>query len=349
MKIADRYEATGATLAGGMGEIIECIDLHLQRRVVIKRLRVDTEARRLLDEQRALARVRSKHVVQLYYIIDLKDRNKPEKAIVLEFIEGKNLEVNSFKANHDYLKVLWQIACGLRDIHDAGVIHRDIKPDNIRVDQEGIVKIIDFGLARSRNDAKTRSVIGTPVFMAPELWSDQTISFDQSIDVYAFGGTSLALLTQKPPKELARRPPVAVSLASLAPILQGLPTDIIALIHSCLSSNPASRPPMAHVQAILARRLLENQHRALVVMNGQTHHLDHRNRRITLNAGTVGSLSIEYDGFEFNVSSSSGAVALNNTAATVGNIVPRCCVITFGSGQNRRFVTFDVSNPEVMP
>jgi len=200
MKIADRYEPTGATSAGGMGEIIECIDLHLQRRVIIKRLQADIEARRLLDEQRALAKVRSKHVVQLYDIVELTDRRKTEKAIVLEFIEGNNLGINSFKPDRDYLKVLWQIAGGLKDIHAAGVIHRDIKPDNIRIDVEGVVKIIDFGLARSTVDAKTRSIIGTPIFMAPELWGDETISFNASIDVYAFGATSLALLTSSPPE-----------------------------------------------------------------------------------------------------------------------------------------------------
>src|SRR5271166_1208585 len=105
MKIAGRYEPTGTTSAGGMGEIIECVDLHLQRRVIIKRLQVGIEERRLIDEQKALAKLRSKHVIQLYDIIDLTDRKKPEKAIVIEFIEGENLEVNSFKAGRAYLKV----------------------------------------------------------------------------------------------------------------------------------------------------------------------------------------------------------------------------------------------------
>jgi len=58
---------------------------------------------------------------------------------------------------------------------------------------------------------------------------------------------------------------------------------------------------------------------------------------------------IEYDGFEFRVTSAAGTVFLNNTLATAGNIVPGCGVITFGTGQNRRFVTFDLANPEVMP
>lgn len=350
MKIAGRYEATGATSAGGMGEIIECIDTHLERRVIIKRLQVGVEERRLLDEQKALAKLRSKHVVQLFDIIELSDRGKPEKAIVLEYIEGNNLGIGDFKVGRAYLNLLWQMACGLQDIHEARVIHRDIKPNNIRIDKEGVIKIIDFGLARSRDEAKTRSVIGTPVFMAPELWGDNTVSFDYSIDVYAFGATALALLNNNVPKELAYQPPQAVSLTALSPSFAGLQPDIVALIHQCLHTDPTRRPRMQVVQAVLSRHLLENAHRALVVMDGVAHQLDRKNRKITLNAGAVGALTVEYDGFDFRVASATGAVSLNNTIAKAGSVVPGCCVITFGgSGQNRRFVTFDVSNPEVMP
>ena len=106
---------------------------------------------------------------------------------------------------------------------------------------------------------------------------------------------------------------------------------------------------MAEIEALLSRYLLENEHRALVVMDGQTHQLDRKNRKITLNAGSVGSLMIEYDGYDFKVTTASGAVFLNNTAACAGDVVPNCCVITFGNTGRRRFVTFDVSSPEVMP
>jgi hypothetical protein len=106
---------------------------------------------------------------------------------------------------------------------------------------------------------------------------------------------------------------------------------------------------MVDIGALLAKYLLKDQHRALVVMNGQAHLLDRNNRKVTLTAGTVGSLAIEYDGLDFKVSNASGAVYFNNTPAQVNGIVPGCCVITFGNGVNRRFVTFDVSHPEVMP
>jgi serine/threonine protein kinase len=332
-----------------MGEVIECMDLHLQRKVVLKRLHSGIEARRLIDEQKALAKLRSKHVVQLYDIVTIAEGSRRESAIVLEYIEGENLELGEFNADRAYLKVVWQIACGLKDIHAAGIIHRDIKPNNIRINSEGVIKIIDFGLARSRDEARTHSVIGTPVFMAPELWGDGTISFDKSIDVYAFGVTCLALLNANLPSSLALRPPQVISLLALRANVAGLHPDIVALVHACLRADPSRRPSMADIEAQLARRLLENQHRALVVMGGQAHFLDRRNRRINLDAGRTGSLAIEYDGFDFRVASSSGSVYLNNARAVAGTVVPGCCVITFGDGSVRRFVTFDISHPEVMP
>lgn len=349
MKIANRYEPTGSTAAGGMGEIVECVDSHLQRRVVIKRLKVGIDERRLIDEQKALAKLRSKHVVQLYDIVELDDRGKSESGIVLEFIEGKNLASNMFAPDRDYLYVLWQIASGLKEIHEGGIIHRDIKPANIRMDKEKVIKILDFGLARSDDEGKTRSIIGTPVFMAPELWAGSTISFDRSIDVYAFGATALALLTDKPPGELVHQPPRPVSLAAFNSAMTGLPLDIVTMLHSCLESNPAKRPSMAGIQAVLGRHLLANRHRALVIMNGQVYNLDSKTRKVTIKAGKVGELTIEYNSLDFAISKAVGAVTVNNSPAVAGSVVPGCCVITFGGdGQNRVFVTFDVSHPEVM-
>ncbi|WP_208604732.1 protein kinase domain-containing protein, partial [Pseudomonas lactis] len=100
----------------------------------------------------------------------------PQPAIVLEFINGETLSSASFSADTNYLHLIWQISCGLADIHSHEIIHRDIKPGNIKIDGEGVVKILDFGLSRNNAAAETRSIIGTPVFMAPELWGDQTIA-----------------------------------------------------------------------------------------------------------------------------------------------------------------------------
>lgn len=333
-----------------MGEIIECTDLHLDRQVIIKRLQPGIEQRRIVDEQKALAALRSKHVVQLFDIIELKDRGSKELGLVLEKINGKPVEPGGYKADKASLSVLWQIACGLADIHGSGIIHRDVKPGNILVDGEGVVKIIDFGLARSVGmDAKTHSIIGTPIFMAPELWKGGAVSFDEKIDVYAFAVTALALVDSKPPTELMKHPPEPVSSAALAKSFSGYPNAIVSILASCFSTKAASRPRMNVVADAIARHLLKDQHRATVVLNGVPNFLNAKNRIIKLNAAGVGSLAVEYDGLDFKVTAASGNVFLNNASVAVGNVLPGCCVITFGVGGNRRFVTFDVSSPEVMP
>jgi eukaryotic-like serine/threonine-protein kinase len=332
---------------GGMGEIVECMDNHLDRKVVVKKLLSEVDQRRIKDEYKALAQLRSKHVVQLYDLIEYDEAGARKSAIVLEYIDGRDLEIGKLSADSSFLETIWQIACGLRDIHDSNIIHRDIKPSNIRVDCEGVVKIIDFGLARSEDEAQTKNIIGTPVFMAPELWEEDTISFDSKIDVYSFGVTCIALLTSKPPKLLARRPPSRPPLIDVETIFVGLPTEISHMIYSCIAKCPEDRPEMNDVVRTLERELLKDRHRALVAMNQTEHWLHRGNRDIILKVETVGRIRIDYDGFDFKVGLAEGDVFLNNRALKSGDLVPGCCVITFGTGSTRRFVTFDVSHPEV--
>lgn len=346
MIVENRYEVSPNTAAGGMGEVLECVDLHLDRRVVIKRLQLGVEERRILDEQKSLVKLRSKNVVQMYDVVNLSDRGFTEVGVVLEYLTGKDLEPGTFNVGTSLLKVLWQIASGLCDIHQAGVIHRDIKPENIRVDAEGVVKIFDFGLARLEEDAKTNSLIGTVAYMAPELWGQRPISFSSAVDVYAFGVLSVALVDKSfalPSKIRSRKE----DIASVSACLSGLHPEILSIISACMDKDAAARPSMCNVAKILEKHILKDRHRALVVMDGTLHELDSAHKTISLKARDVGDISIGYDGFDFKVLSCSGAVYLNNSRVGAGDIVPGCCVITFGSTGKRKFVTFDVSNPEV--
>lgn len=349
MLIANRYRTSSKVGAGGMGEIIECHDTHLDRTVVLKTLQAGVDTRRLLDEQKALAKLRSKHVVQLFDFTEISSKSGSVSALVLEHIEGNDLVVGGYSPNADYLKVLWQISCGLNDIHAAGVIHRDIKPANIRIDREGVIKILDFGLSRSAGvDDHTHSIIGTAAFMAPELWGQSTISFSSAIDVYAFGVTALALLSSRIPVELVRSPPAAVKASSLTPLIGNLPPELVLLLGSCLSQSPADRPSMTVAASVVAKYLLQDQHRALVILDGMPHRLDSSHRVLRLKAGSLGQVTVEYNGHAFSVTAASGSVYFNNKVAAIGDQVPGSCVITFGTGTVRKFVTFDVSNPEVM-
>ncbi|OBV41603.1 serine/threonine-protein kinase [Janthinobacterium psychrotolerans] len=348
MNLPDRYTSTGVSTSGGMGDISVCLDTHLSRKVIIKTLKSGQDDRRLIDERKALLKLRSKHVVQLFDLVESNDAS-PQKALVLEFIEGKDLGPAEYSSGIDHLNVIWQISCGLLAIHNEQIIHRDIKPNNVRIDNDGVVKILDFGLARSvGKDANTRSAIGTPGFMAPELWKSTNVSFDQSIDVYAFAATALSLVHNDLPDELENWPPLPIARGALKPLLPNTPSDVVNLLEACLNRLPQDRPSIAIIETTIRKHLLKGRHRALLTLGSSTHEINAKSRSATVTSGTRGSIGIKYDGLIFTVTSSSGSVTINNAPFSLGDELPACCVITFGNQNPRSFVTFDVSNPEVM-
>jgi len=131
-----------------MGAVFVYIDKNLDRKVAIKFVQ-SGEHRRLRDELAALQRIRSKHVVQIFDV----DYFNPgaRRGIVEEFIDGDSLEtvLGTVTVKDGFLRLLYQAATGIADIHAVGIVHRDIKPSNMLIDREGILKIIDFNLSRS--------------------------------------------------------------------------------------------------------------------------------------------------------------------------------------------------------
>ncbi|BBF87269.1 serine/threonine protein kinase [Aquitalea magnusonii] len=345
-----RYHIHRPMDGGGMGDIFIGSDIHLNREVVFKLLKDGEDQRRLIDEQKALMRLRSKHVVQIFDVISVTQGSVAKKAIVLEYIKGTTLKNGSYHKDTVFIKDIWQIACGLKDIHNSNIIHRDIKPNNIRIDRNGVVKIIDFGLARPNGDeAKTASIIGTIGYMAPELWGDGMIGFDKSIDVYAFGVMALRLLGIPLPLELTQQPPRPKNDLAIKNALHGLPSKIISIINQCMEYNPADRPDISSVEEILRKHLLAGKHRALLVSKNGTNELNAMHRIATVKYGSGCSISIEYNDFIFVVKHILGVVSINNIYAKVGDALPGCCVLTLHDSKKRMFVTFDISNPEVMP
>lgn len=345
--IAKRYEPTGNASWGGMGEVHECNDLHLSRKVMLKRVKRVSDFRRLMDEKKALLLLRSKHVVELLDVVEYDYMGDVEKGLILEKIEGTDLQEASFSADAEYIRVLWQIASGIADIHEAGVIHRDIKPQNIRRDTSGTIKILDFGLAREiGKDDRTRTIIGTPGYMAPELRGDKTIPLTPAIDVYAFAVTALSLLKDDAAQRLAGSAP-SVPTGSLKSVL---PDEATAeILERALSPSPIARPSMAEIRDVLARQLLRDRHRAWIIKDGATYELSAASRNVNLKT-SVGSVQINYDGFKFKVTSVTGEVYINNKRVVPGSEMLSACVITFGSssGGVRAFLTFDVARPEAL-
>lgn len=349
--IPDRYENSNHAMSGGMGSVMVCQDTILERPVAIKFISSAAHKRRMDDEVAALFKLRSKHVVQVY---DVLQADPDEIGIVQEFIDGEDL----FQSHHipktatDYYSQLWQIASGIADIHELGVIHRDIKPNNMKTDPEGVIKIFDFGLARDDGpSAKTKCFVGTQGFAAPELY-ERPFAFTKAVDTYAFGATALYLATGGLPNEMLEQPPKVNSTGYFGSLPLKIAHEIAHLLDTCIDPDPKKRPPMQDVRDALARHILFERHTALVVYQGNASVLNAHNRSVSLSFGDIGNIAIGYNGLAFVVDSVSGEVQINNQAVAAGSALPGACVVALGGSHRRnnerRFITFDISHPEVV-
>ncbi len=350
--INQRYQPQEGALPmqGGMSSVFLCTDSILERPVALKVMKQVADQRRLFDELTALLQLRSKHVVQIF---DVLIENPTEIVLVLEYIDGTDLfETAYLNLNLDeFLRLLWQLASGISDIHSLNLIHRDIKPNNVKIDNEGILKIFDFGLSRAEGDsASTMGFVGTPGFAAPELFASN-VTFDKAIDVYAFGISALHLLDGSLPTQLLAKPPTFTASVFSNCNRFELAPEIINLLTKCLSTDPKARPSIQSVRDMLARHLLKDKHRALFVFQGNHNRLDSTHPSVSLDLPGVASLKIRYTGLDFEVAELTGTAYINNAPASLGFKLPGSCVVTLGGPEltnNRRYVTFDVSYPEVI-
>lgn len=271
----------------------------------------------------------------------------------MERINGPDL-ISSFARPKNptefYLKI-WQIASGISDIHNVDIVHRDIKPNNMKLDHEGIIKIFDFGLARNtQRNASTLGFVGTHGFSAPELYAENPF-FTTSVDTYAFGATALFLATGNLPPEVLKAygAPVPNDLFKNLPI--AISSEIEKLLQSTLSHSPEDRPNMVTIKEALEKHILYNRHQALVVHREKSTYLNHKKSSITLAVENVGSIDVHYDGMNFVITRAEGEVFINNTHVVSGSTIPTSCVLAIGGSHRknweRSFITFDLSHPEI--
>lgn len=247
---------------GGMGTVFRARDISLGRDVAVKflnaQLQSDPASVELFRrEARAMASVRHENVVQIHTFGQHGDTD----FFIMEHIDGESLESMILTAKRrgkripidEILRVLDGICAGLGAIHDAGLIHRDVKPSNLMVEEpSGRVVIMDFGLGRGRKapDAPRRVKIigGTPGYMAPETIIGRSLEGWEEVlaDIYAFGVTAYELITGQMPfsaknwAQLLHRhvseEPVPLS-SSRSDVSSGLD----ALVMKCLSREPMER------------------------------------------------------------------------------------------------------------
>jgi hypothetical protein len=201
----DYYEILEAVGRGGTGVVLRARDTKLSRVVAIKVLAAPlaasgTARQRFAREARAAAAVRDEHVVAIHAVCD----DAPMPYLVMEFVDGCNLEALLRKGGplevKEVLRIGIQVARGLAAAHKQGLIHRDVKPANILL-ENGVqrVKLTDFGLARAADDARlTQSglIAGTPLYMAPEQATGEAI--DARADLFSLGSVLYELCTGRP-------------------------------------------------------------------------------------------------------------------------------------------------------
>jgi eukaryotic-like serine/threonine-protein kinase len=342
-----RYERLGVVLKGGQGLVELYRDSFLDRTVAIKSISDLTQNRRLADEIRALANLRSKHVVHVFDVLVASSKNGTRAGLVMEYVSGDDLDEirNSKPESATSLLTFFQLASGIADVHAHGLVHRDIKPNNIKIDDEGVLKIFDFGLARDENQMQTIGVVGTPGFMAPELRGLGQVYFSTAVDVYAFASTVWWLFTgESPTTDTGQN--VTSGFGDLA-----LPESLQLLFQRCWRVDPNDRPKAAELVSVLERELLYNSHEAVIVTPTEIGRLNKQARAVTIRGGDLGSCRISYDGYTFRISEIHGDIYINNVTCGNGTELHESCLITIGApsvGIGRAFATFDRSHPHVL-
>jgi tetratricopeptide (TPR) repeat protein len=267
---AERYELKESLGRGGMGRVVKAFDRQLGRVVALKLLtHEDPEILRLfLGEARAQARVHHPHVLEIYDSGELAG----QPFIAMRYVAGGTLtEAGATLSLEHKVRLLAQVAEGLHAAHREGLLHRDVKPSNVLVEQtpDGDLKalVTDFGLATELGDAESTAagaVAGSPHYIAPERLSGSPAAVDRRSDVYSLGITMYRLLAGELP--FAGQHTVDILRQTLQedlpPPRQRLPTlpaELEAVILRCTARQPDQRYASARAVATDLRRYLDGE------------------------------------------------------------------------------------------
>ena len=305
------YEVRELLGAGGMGEVYRAWDPRLAREVALKVLPSNVtedpiRRRRFLEEARAAGSLTHPNIVAIFDV----GVGEGTPFIAAELLDGRDLQNEIERGGLPIRRLLdlaVQIAAGLRAAHEAGIAHRDLKPQNVMVTRDGRVKILDFGLAKASGadhdvmtgDPRTLTasgmILGTPNYMSPEQASGTPVDF--RTDQFSFGLMLYEMATGVHPfrRDTAVQTMSAIVGDDPRPIGElnaALPTMLRWVIERCLAKNPADRYGST---ADLAKDLLNLQSRLGEVTGESTRSMPRRARsrlRIGLIAGAAALLVI---------------------------------------------------------
>src|SRR3954471_3902862 len=257
--LAGRYRLQGRIDEGGAGEVWRARDERLGRDVAVKILGANADEafrERFADEARRAASVAHPNVVTVFD----EGRDRGDSFMVMEYVRGKTLrdvvaDRGALPA-HEAARIVAQVAAALDAAHEAGVIHCDVKPANVILDEQGTAKLADFGIARAARGPREHELIGTARYIAPERVAGEPPT--ERSDIYSLGLVAYELLAGQPAyadmetEDLLRQrldgPPPSLRNARV-----GVPAGVDAVVRRALARDPADRFSSA---GAFARQLL---------------------------------------------------------------------------------------------
>ena len=215
--IGQRYRLVNRIAVGGMGLVWEACDEVLRRPVAVKQLLTqpglsEDEAamarNRVIREARITARLHHPHAVTLYDVVDHDGRPLPDHAVrPVEEPEHAAPRARDRSPPAPVARIGAELASALAAAHAVGIVHRDVKPGNVLITEDGSAKLTDFGISHAAGDVtltSTGMVTGTPAYLAPEVARGAESSF--AADVYSLGATLYAALEGMPPVGTEHQP-----------------------------------------------------------------------------------------------------------------------------------------------
>ncbi|TVT48578.1 serine/threonine protein kinase, partial [Amycolatopsis rhizosphaerae] len=256
--VAGRYRLRSVLGSGSMGTVWSAYDEFLRRPVAVKEIRLppgvtagqaDELRERTLREARAIAVLSHPNVIVLHDVA----RQDGEPYVVMELLPSHSLaellKAHGPLSTEQAAAVGDAVAAALEAAHEAGITHRDVKPGNVLVAEDGRIKLTDFGIARNVSEAtmtRTGMTLGSPAYIAPEVASGKAVT--PAADLWGLGATLFSAVEGRPPYDADGDPLETIGKVVKGEVPRPSPGPLAAVISGLMAKEPLDRTPLREVR-----------------------------------------------------------------------------------------------------